>query len=238
MGKLPSFIEKRLIGKIWQQPFYENLHRISLRGMNYMQSQSIEVSGERFAMQYANSKRKGKVVLFDVGANVGDYSEVLSREFKHDFKIHAFEPSKKLFQSLQTKFRTDPNIAIHGIGFSDANKILTLYNAGDLYGTVYPTHQNETQSENIELETIDGFCIKNEIDSIYYLKIDVEGAEMDVLKGAKQMIDSNAIQFIQFEFGPKCFRSKNFSQRFFLNIGQLSNLQNLKRRTSTFTSVS
>ena len=215
MGKIPRFIEKHSIGKIWLQPFYESLHRISLRGMNYMQSQSIQYSGETFAMKYANSKRSSEVVLFDVGANIGDYSESLCKEFKLDFKLYAFEPSKKLYCLLQNNFRENPRVSVKGIGFSDTDKTLTLYNSGDLYGTVYPICRDTGASETIELETVDGFCEANGILKIFYLKIDVEGAEIDVLKGAKNLINSGSIQFIQFEFGPNSLEARICMKDFF-----------------------
>jgi hypothetical protein len=52
--------------------------------------------------------------------------------------------------------------------------------------------------------------------SIYFLKIDVEGAEMDVLAGANQLIKNKKIKFLQFEYGPNCIISKVFLKDFFL----------------------
>ena len=45
--------EKSIYGRIKLQPFFESLHRISIRGMNYMQSQAIGQTGEIGAMTYA-----------------------------------------------------------------------------------------------------------------------------------------------------------------------------------------
>lgn len=220
MGWIPRPIEQFIIGKIWLQPFYEGLHRISLRGMNYMQSQSIEYSGEIFALNFANSKRTKPVLLFDVGANKGDYSEAICRIFKKDFKILAFEPSQSLFSTLKSKFRTNDQISIYNFGFSDSKKRLELFDSGDLFGSVYPTNSTATKSEIIELETIDSFCSIEDIKEIYYLKIDVEGAEIDVLKGAQHLISEGKIKFIQFEFGPNSITAKIHLKDFFHILSQ------------------
>jgi FkbM family methyltransferase len=180
-----------------------------------MQSQSIEKSGELVAMTYANSKRVGGIVAFDVGANVGDYTSSLSKVFNQDYRIFAFEPSLKIFPILSSKFQGNAHISSHNFGFSDTPKELKLYNSGDLYGTVYPLREVNESPEIIVLETIDGFCKSNKIDQIFYLKIDVEGAEIDVLKGAKQMLDSNSIHFIQFEFGQNSVEAKVYLKDFF-----------------------
>lgn len=83
MKYLVNKIEKFLIGKITLQPFYENLHRISIWGMNYMQSQDIHETGEIGAMRFAHSKKpNGTVVMFDVGANKGQFVSEITKIFK------------------------------------------------------------------------------------------------------------------------------------------------------------
>jgi hypothetical protein len=57
------------------------------------------------------------------------------------------------------------------------------------------------QLDLIPIDTVDNFCKNNSISSISFLKIDVEGFDLDVLKGAKSMIDNGQIDLIQFEFG-------------------------------------
>jgi hypothetical protein len=65
-------------------------------------------------------------------------------------------------------------------------------------------------SERIEVQTIDSFCEKQQIDRIDFLKMDVEGHEMAVLRGAKSMLDANRISMIQFEFGPPNISSQTY----------------------------
>lgn len=214
-----SKIERSLIGKMWLQPFYESLHRISIRGMNYMQSQEINKTGEITALKYANQARKGttSVVLFDVGANTGQYVQAMADTFKNNYTIHSFEPSKLAYSILSIK--NLENVKFYNFGFSDSDKQMKLYSSGSVFGTVYPlSHESIDNNETITLTTIDRFCREHSIEKIYYLKIDVEGAELDVLRGAEGMLRNGKIQFVQFEFGPNSLEARIYLRDFFRTL--------------------
>jgi hypothetical protein len=74
-----------------------------------------------------------------------------------------------------------------------------------------------TETENNYFTTIDIFCLKNKINHIHFLKIDVEGHELAVLKGAAKMLENKQIDVIQFEFGA----GNSFSKTFFLDFFKL-----------------
>ena len=58
-----------------------------------------------------------------------------------------------------------------------------------------------TENEIVNFDTIDNFCETKFIDKISFLKIDVEGNELNVLLGAQKLISSGKINYIQFEYG-------------------------------------
>jgi FkbM family methyltransferase len=217
MKKFLDRIERTLIGKIRLQPFYESLHRISIRGMNYMQSQEIHMTGEIGAMTYAKEKRGSEqLILFDVGANTGQFARTMAKIFEQNFTLHSFEPSKRAYNELVKKTGNDDgHLIFHNVGFSDQEKQVSLFNSGSLFGTVYPLENVDKEHEEIDLITLDKFCREHAIKEIFYLKIDVEGAELDVLKGGQNMIESNKIRFIQFEFGPNNLEAKVSMKDFF-----------------------
>ena len=63
--------------------------------------------------------------------------------------------------------------------------------------SIYKLNDEFTESEEVKIETIDSFCLKNKISSITLLKLDVEGHEFACIKGAQQMLPN--IKYIQFE---------------------------------------
>ena len=71
------------------------------------------------------------------------------------------------------------------------------------------------QAEEVSVNTLDGFCKKNNISTIDFLKIDVEGNEYKVLLGAQKMIKAGKISFIQFEFGGTDIDARIFFFDFF-----------------------
>ena len=69
------------------------------------------------------------------------------------------------------------------------------------------------------LKTLDDFCAENEVTEIGYLKIDVEGHELNVLRGAHRMLEEGRIRFVQFEFGEANIDSRTFVRDFFEVLG-------------------
>jgi FkbM family methyltransferase len=218
--KLYDFIERKLlIGRLGYQPFYESLHRISLRGMNYGQNDSSETNGERWVMNYIkdlNAKiKKNNLVIFDVGANKGQYVSSLITIFPKS-KIYCFEPSPAAFTLLQEKISTQTNIQTFQLGLGNRQEKLSLQY--DLDGSVTASFKpmNETLKQvSVDVTTLDQFCEEKKIHEIDLLKIDVEGFELFVLQGAKRMISEKRIKRIQFEFGQNNITHGIYLKHFF-----------------------
>jgi hypothetical protein len=65
-------------------------------------------------------------------------------------------------------------------------------------------------AEEVRLRTLDAFCKEQCLSRIDFLKLDVEGNELNVLRGATRMIEAGAIGMIQFEFGEAQIGSRTF----------------------------
>ena len=154
---------------------------------------------------------------FDVGANVGDWA-ALALAANPKLVIHCFEPASTTFATLTA--RTDlPKAQVHlnNFGLSDRPSEARLFlhaNSSDinsLYGDPEAIHTAQTAAapgvtavtgtETIRLETLDGYCAARRIDRIDYAKLDVEGHELSVLRGARDMLARQAIQYVQVEYG-------------------------------------
>src|SRR5690606_15979289 len=139
-----------------------------------------------------------------------------------------FEPSKKTFEILlsNTKGSKSFQLVNKGLGIEDEELILYSNTHTNTQSSVLKrdmSHWNEeynlTNEEKIQITTLDGYCVENNIESIDFLKIDVEGNEMNLFHGAKKMIKNNNIKFIQFEFGVASVDGKYFFKDvfYFLN---------------------
>ncbi len=69
--------------------------------------------------------------------------------------------------------------------------------------------------EQVRLTTIDIFCKEQGIEKIDFLKLDIEGNEINALEGAKTMLEKDSIKFIQFEFGGCNIDSRTYFQDFY-----------------------
>lgn len=213
------------IGKIEAQNFFEKLHSFGILGMNYGAGDKLETSGEKNALRYITKKLSNRPVIFDVGANKGEY--VLSLyALIPEACIYAFEPSAKIFEELKRNLE-GKDVNLYQLGISEYPGQVTLYSTPEIseLSSIYNRrleHAGLTlgQRENIELATIDDFCATYNIGFIDFLKMDIEGHELSALKGASRMLRTKKIHFIQFEFGGTNVDSRTYFQDFWYLLHQ------------------
>ena len=174
----------------------------------------------------------------DIGVYRGVYSYKLSNYFKN---IHAFEPNPLLYPYLYKNLKKIiKNISLYNIGLSDKNgevnlklpirsKSLFKNNIEELFRLgAASIHPNKTfdnfESIPVKIKKLDDFNFENKIK---FVKIDVEGHEIEVINGAKETIKKNKpVMLIEIEKrhsqrnveesitlikknGYKCFYAKN-----------------------------
>lgn len=201
------FLESRF-GKKRYHRFFLIMKNLGLQGLNY-KSTDIDTSGEKYFIDTLvrfYSANNNKIVIFDVGANIGNYSKALLTSFKRNFHVYSFEPFSTPFKQLaliKSEFLT-----IINKGLSSAKEELLIHTSdeyseiGGVYNRTYAFSDiPHDKTEKCQFITIDDFCSENSIGKIHFLKIDVEGHELAVLQGAKKTIENGNIDFIQFEYG-------------------------------------
>jgi FkbM family methyltransferase len=70
----------------------------------------------------------GQKVMFDIGANIGEYSEMIKAKSNGlDVNLHLFEPTKSCFETISVKFKNDNNINLNNFGASNEDGEATIY---------------------------------------------------------------------------------------------------------------
>lgn len=194
-----------------------------LTAMNYGPGDNYETSGEKQAIEYIKKNLDAKApIIFDVGANVGGYTLMLTKIWDGNATIHCFEPCAQTFTQLQTNIKDQNNIILNNVGCSDTERTMPLYSNSSLSGltSVYNrnlAHVNLEMDEisTAQFTTIDNYCQKNNVNHIHFLKMDIEGHELSALQGASKMLSSDNIDYIQFEFGGCNIDSRTYFKDFY-----------------------
>jgi FkbM family methyltransferase len=147
-------------------------------------------------------------VLFDVGANLGDYTDTMMSPAKTGHTAHLFEPQPTCVATLTKRFTNNAGIIINPFALSDQTGTAILYSDREQspVASLYPRDLSyhavalSTQQE-ISLQTAKNYIDQNKVPHINLLKIDVEGHELSALKGFGDFLSPQNIDFIQFEYG-------------------------------------
>lgn len=134
-------------------------------------------------------------VVYDLGANEGYYAISASKIVESNGKVFAFEPMPENLRLLNKHISVNKikNITVIDKAVSNKNDILTFSKTDDRAGNTYvnssPKFEETTSRFEVFSVALDHFCITDKNPSPDVLKIDVEGAEYDVLIGAQQVIE-------------------------------------------------
>jgi len=156
-------------------------------------------SYEKRESRYLSKSIKEDDICFDVGANIGYYTLLFS---SCHATCYSFEPHPRTFEMLRRNVALNKNLNanLYQSGISSDKTDRKLYHSSDTSGNnsfeIIGDSDNFTIAEN---ETIDIFCSENGINYINFLKVDVEGHEMNVIQGALRMIKSGCIENIYIE---------------------------------------
>ena len=136
----------------------------------------------------------GVNVLLDIGANVGQYATDVRRSGYAD-RIISFEPIQKTYQMLCENFASDPSWEAHNTALGEADTSQTIHVSNNLFSSSFmpmaKTHlanypeSNYTNDESVSIARLDTIAprLVKPGDRLF-MKMDVQGYELNVLKGA------------------------------------------------------
>ena len=135
--------------------------------------------------------------ILDVGGNAGQTVHKF-HELWPDALIDSFEPTPALFEKLRARCESTPRATAHklALGASNGTMPFYCYESGLQNSFVRNPDLPVKEEFAITVQTLDNWAAERRIESIDLLKIDVEGAECDVLAGAAGLLNVSRIHAI------------------------------------------
>lgn len=150
----------------------------------------------------------GKPVIFDIGSNKGEWSDVLMNGLD-ECDVHFFEPNEMLLTYTKVKYDYHKNITYNNFAAwgKDDTELDFYYftNENNGLSSVYHNPQWDylpMQRGKVKSKTIATYCKEKSINNVDIIKIDVEGAEVDVMFGVLELLRESKVRFIQIEYSP------------------------------------
>lgn len=162
-----------------------------------------------------------KPVIFDVGANIGDWTASLL-EIAHakgvagKIEVHCFEPVPSTYSVLTKRFgdaSSGARVTLVSKACSSEARITEMFVVADGAGTnsLYRDSMSQDgQRIQVETTTVDAYCAANNVAMIHYLKCDTEGHDVEVMHGAARMFREQKIMAFQFEYNHRWVSSRHF----------------------------
>lgn len=170
-------------------------------------SSSGEMKAMRKALGLAGLSMDKPMLFIDAGGHIGEWTQAALASFSRS-KIHAFEPSMIHASAFTAKLFPADRVTLTIAALGRESGKAVLFKDQNTTGLASMTKRDLSHhgiemriEESIEVQTLDDYCEKNSIAHVDFLKIDVEGHELDVLAGASALLKRGAISALQFEFG-------------------------------------
>jgi FkbM family methyltransferase len=188
--------------------------RIAVYALDVLSYRVFRSSALPFGVDYLTDIRRLSAALsvpirtfFDVGANEGSTSRAALKMFR-EAKVIAFEPHPSTFAKLADSQRS-PRFTAVNVAMSDAPGHRDFFDYGAAHSSInsllpnakyVTTFESPTPSViRVCASTIDSFCAENEV-TPSVIKIDTEGHELAVIRGARHTLASGALAFVYVEF--------------------------------------
>lgn len=193
----------------------------------------LELLTKRHEIETARQLRRlvqPGMVLLDVGAHVGYYTRLFAALTGADGQVIAFEPHPRTHKALQANLRRLPNVTALQVAVAETAGVAELYDylmmsaSGSLHydesmaalqqaqmneSDVAPRRQDgfEMRKYRVETVTIDQCLLEMGIEQADLVKMDIEGAEINALRGMKRTIAHSPKLSLIMEYNPQALQA-------------------------------
>ncbi|MEI8291588.1 MAG: FkbM family methyltransferase [Verrucomicrobiota bacterium] len=167
--------------------------------------------------------RRPRPVVFDVGANVGSWTQNLL-QLVPGAKVYMFDPSPGCQAAIREK--NLPGVAIIPCALGETPGEMLYYTSSPTDGSasLHPRRDTPFETFNyrqmiVPVRTLDEIIETEKIDFVDFMKMDIEGHELFALKGARRALAAGKIRALSFEFGCGNVNSRTFFRDFWDLLG-------------------
>lgn len=196
---------------------------------------TLEVAGECFLHYYNNrfydlqSNGEARVlrclslppnaVVLDVGAHTGNYTTHIRTE-NPNAVVHAFEINPRNADVFAARFKEEAGVYLHRVGLSDKPGFVVMRDFssdGQITSMYGLSHAAESAGETFraKVETGSEVLRTSRICEVYFLKIDTEGHDLNVLRGFLADLEAGRVHVIQFEYNETSIAARVYLKDFF-----------------------
>jgi len=156
-------------------------------------------------------------IVLDIGANIGFYANILSQLVGEKGEVHCFEPDNTNFLHLKKNCSQLQNVKLNNKAVGPKTEKLKIYTSKEL-NVDHRTYKPEEYEEEIEIDavSIDDYLGDNK--KADFIKMDIQGFEMQALKGMHKTLEQNKEIKIISEFWPYGLRTAGSSVIEYYNL--------------------
>lgn len=144
-------------------------------------------------------------VCLDIGANVGWFTTLFQKLVGETGAVHAFEPIPQTFAMLSKNAaanKTSDNIFLNNLALGDVEKVIDLHLFPDLpdgHASISTFEHQNFETFPCPMITLNNYLKDKNIKNVNFVKIDIEGAELMMLKGADKLFEQNVPPIFEIE---------------------------------------
>lgn len=181
------------LGKGMNRTFQGNTVRMPTRYYKY-----FEADYEKDNIRIINDRVKSGMVIMDIGAHIGLMTAILGKKVGPTGKVFSFEPTPSTFKILQKTVAINnlSHATVNPFAVSDKKGTLSFYvseHDADNSNSLSNSKRTDRTEGTVDVQvvSVDDYIKEHNSGKVDFIKIDVEGAELKLLKGAVQTIRNN-----------------------------------------------